>query len=262
MVKILRSKEIDVLVIEDSVLSVRPDAVFPNNWFCTLRSGELCVFPMFAMSRREEKRDDIIKQLVADYIVNDFQDWSEFEAEGRYLEGTGSMVIDQENKLIYSCLSERTDVSVLEKFAHRNGFNAIAFTATDKNGKNIYHTNVMMCLGEQLCILCEEAIEDEIEKIAMMQLLRISGKKIISISRDQVNAFAGNMLELKNKKGKHYLIMSQTAFDSLLPEQILKIKKFSDVLAITVPTIEKVEGGSVRCMMAEIFLEKIKKIST
>ena len=242
------------MVIQDSNEPMKPDAIFPNNWFCSLKQGTLCVFPMYAKSRREEKRDDIINLLTEKYSITDFQDWSEFEAEGRFLEGTGSMLIDQQNKIIYACLSERTEASVLEKFANRNGFNAFTFTATDKEGRKIYHTNVMMCLAEKFSILCEEAIEDETEKIALKQLLLTTGKKIISISREQVAAFAGNMLELYNRNGESILVMSKTAFDSLNADQILEIEKFSKPLPIAVPTIEQVEGGSVRCMMAEIFL--------
>ncbi len=254
MVFVLQKNGIEVMLIEDTNEPVKPDAIFPNNWFCSLENGTICVFPMYAKNRREEKRDDIINLLTEKYTVTDFQDWSEFEAEGRFLEGTGSMMIDQENNIIYACLSERTDASVLEKFASRNGYNAMSFTATDKEGRKIYHTNVMMCLAEKFSILCEEAIEDETEKIALKQLLLTTGKKIISISREQVAAFAGNMLELYNRNGESILVMSKTAFDSLNADQILEIEKFSKPLPISVPTIEQVEGGSVRCMIAEIFL--------
>jgi hypothetical protein len=255
MVSVLRKNEIEVLVIEDTAEPVKPDAVFPNNWLCTLGGGIFCVFPMFAKSRRLEKRDDVIQQLVHSFKVADFQDWSEYEADGRYLEGTGSMLIDQENKLIFACLSDRTDASVLEKFAKRNGYNAMAFTATDMEGLAIYHTNVMMALGENFCILCEEAIEDETEIIALKQLINSTDKKIISISRKQMQAFAGNMLELKNKNDESILVMSKTAYKSLTDEQLMWLEKYSKLLPIDVPTIERVEGGSVRCMMAEIFLD-------
>ena len=256
MVSVLRKNEINVIVIEDTIEPAKPDAIFPNNWFCTLASGQLCVFPMFAKSRREEKRDDVIQQLVNKFQVADFQDWSEYEADGRYLEGTGSMLIDQENKLIFACLSERTDASVLEKFARRNGYNAMAFTATDKDGHAIYHTNVMMALGEKFCILCDESLEDETEIIALKQLLESSDREIINISRKQMQSFAGNMLELKNKKGDSILVMSKTAYKSLTEDQLLQLRKYSRPLPIEVSIIEKVEGGSVRCMIAEIFLKQ------
>lgn len=256
MVAVLQKNGIEVIVIQDSNEPMKPDAIFPNNWVCSLESGKLCVFPMYAKNRREEKRDDIINLLTEKYTFIDFQDWSEFEAEGRFLEGTGSMMIDQENNIIYACLSERTDASLLEKFANRNGFNAFTFTATDNEGRKIYHTNVMMCLAGQFCILCSESIEDEMERAALKQLLHSTGKKIISIDRVQMNAFAGNMLELKNINGESLLVMSKTAFDSLNTEQLLEIEKFAKPLPIPVPTIEQVEGGSVRCMIAEIFLEK------
>jgi len=255
MVQTLVSYDIEVLVIEDSAEPPKPDAIFPNNWFCTFPSGIISVFPMFAANRRTEKRDDVLQWITENYRSTGLHDWSEYEAEGRFLEGTGSMVIDHANRIIYACLSERTEVSVLEKFASSHGYNAITFKATDKNGKPVYHTNVMMCLGDRFAVLCEEAIADEMERIAVTQLLDSTGHDIITITLDQMHAFAGNMLLLQNLHGDRFVVMSQTAHDSLNKEQMAQLQMFAMPLPIAVPTIERVEGGSVRCMMAEIFLE-------
>lgn len=256
MVQLLRNGEIDVLVMDDTKEPPKPDAIFPNNWLSTSPNGTVSVFPMYAPNRRAEKRDDILQQLARHFVVKDVQDWSEYEAEGRFLEGTGSMVIDHDNKMIYAAVSERTNLSVLEKYAATNNYQAIVFLATDKNGQPVYHTNVMMALGSAFCVLCEEAIEEEWELIAVRQLLESTGYTIIPITREQMHAFAGNMLEVKNKKGENILILSQTAFDSLRKEQKQMLEAYARLLPVAVPTIEQVEGGSVRCMMAEIFLER------
>ena len=256
MVQTLRDHDIDVVVIDDTKEPAKPDAIFPNNWLSTSPDGIVTVFPMYAPSRRLEKRDDILKILADQFIVKDLQDWSEFEVEGRFLEGTGSMVFDHDNKMIYAAVSERTNLSVLEKFAATNGYQAIVFLATDKNGMPVYHTNVAMTLGENFAVLCEEAIDEEWELIAVRQLLESTGHSIIAITREQMHCFAGNMLPVKNKKGEKLLIMSKTAFDSLRKEQKQMLEAYAKLLTIAVPTIEEVEGGSVRCMMAEVFLER------
>ena len=256
MVQTLRSQSINVIIIEDTKEPAKPDAVFPNNWLCTTPEGLVIVFPMYAPNRRAEKRDDILKQLAKEFVVKDVQDWSEYEVEGRFLEGTGSMVIDHDEKMIFACISERTSMPLLEKFASSNHYQAIVFLATDKNGNPVYHTNVVLAMGEGFCVLCEEAIEEEWELIAVRQLLQSTGHTIIPITRDQMHAFAGNMLEVKNSKGENILVMSQAAFNSLRKEQKNLLEAYAKLLSVAVPTIEAVEGGSVRCMMAEIFLEK------
>jgi hypothetical protein len=216
---------------------------------------------LYAVNRRTEKRDDILKWLSEHFKVKDVQDWSEFEAEGRFLEGTGSMVIDHDNKMIYAAVSVRTSLSVLEKFAAANGYQAIVFLATDKNGNPIYHTNVVLTLGENFAVLCEEAIEEEWELIAVRQLLESTSHTIIPITREQMHAFAGNMLEIKNSPStgsgqEKFLLLSQTAFDSLRKEQKQMLEAYCKLLPIPIPIIENTEGGSVRCMIAEIFLER------
>lgn len=256
MVTTLRECQINVLVAEDTQDPPKPDAIFPNNWLSTSPSGVVSVFPMYAPSRRREKRDDILQWLAKEFVVNDVQDWSEYEVEGRFLEGTGSMVIDHDNNMIYASASERTSVSVLEKFAAANHYQAIVFLATDKEGRPVYHTNVVMSLGDKFAILCEEAIDEEWELIAVRQLLESTGKMIIPITRDQMYCFAGNTLQVQNEQGEKFLILSNTAYTSLRKDQRDMMEAFSQLLPINIPIIEEVEGGSVRCMMAEIFLEK------
>src|SRR5687767_5106334 len=256
MVEVLRKNNINVLVVDDTPTPVKPSAIFPNNWLSTSPDGIVSVFPMYAPNRRPEKREDVLKLLEEKFVVKSVQDWSEFEAEGKFLEGTGSMVIDHENKVIYTCYSPRTDISVLERFANANNYRAIVFLATDKNGNPVYHTNVVMTLGENFAVLCEDAVEEEWELIAIRHLLDSSGHEVIRITRDQMHCFAGNMLQLKNTKGEKILVMSQTSFDALYEDQKEELSSKNILLPISIPVIEQTEGGSVRCMMAEIFLDK------
>ncbi|MBI3139957.1 MAG: amidinotransferase [Sphingobacteriales bacterium] len=256
MVALLRRNEVEVLVLEDSKEPPKPDAVFPNNWISTSPDGRIMLYPLYAANRRTEKREEIVQQLARDFVVTDVQDWTEFEVEGRFLEGTGSMVIDHDHEMIYAAISERTNLSVLEKFSSANKFQAIVFLATDRNGQPVYHTNVVMTLGEKFAVLCEEAIEEEWELIAVKQLLESTGHAIIPITREQMHCFAGNMLELKNRKDEPLLVLSQSAFESLRADQLQELENYVKLLPVAVPTIEQVEGGSVRCMMAEIFLKR------
>lgn len=256
MVKKLETEEVELLLVEDSPEPPKPDAIFPNNWHSTSAAGQVFIYPMFAPSRRAEKRDDIIQLLARDFTVTDVQDWSEYEAEGRFLEGTGSMVVDHDNRMIYAAISERTNLSVLEKFARANDFQAIVFLATDKNNQPVYHTNVVMSLGEKFAVICEDAIEEEWERIAVTQLLESTGHTLIPITREQMHCFAGNMLEIKNRKGESLIILSTTALDALRPEQQQVLRQFGKLVPVSVPVIEQVEGGSVRCMIAEIFLPR------
>ena len=256
MVASLREKNIDILVIDDTKDPVKPSAIFPNNWLSTSPEGKLFVYPMYAPSRRTEKRDDVLKLIAEKFKVTDVQDWTELEAEGRFLEGTGSMIMDHDNKLVYAAISERTNPAALEKFVKANDYSGVAFLATDKEGNPIYHTNVVMTLGEKFCVLCEEAIEEEWELIAVKQLLESTEHEIIPITREQMYSFAGNMLEVKISSGENILILSQAALNILTREQKEKLESYDKLLPIAIPTIEAVEGGSVRCMMAEIFLSK------
>jgi len=255
-VETLRKKNIEVIVVQDTAEPIKPDAIFPNNWFCTLQDGTLAVFPMYAANRRIEKRDDMLQVLTGEYKTRDVEDWSEYEAESLFLEGTGSMIIDHEHKLIYACLSPRTNKVVLEKFAYAHGYRAITFYAKDENGIEVYHTNVIMHLGETYAVICLESITDGIERIAVSQLLTTTGHEIIPITLKQVHAYAGNMLQVKNAKGKNFTILSKQANKALTKEQKDILKIHTNLLPIDINTIETIGGGSVRCMMAEIFLEK------
>lgn len=254
MVALLRSKDIEVLVVDDTPRPYKPDAVFPNNWISTGAGGVINVFPMFAASRREEKRDDILQGLARSYEVAHFYDWTEYEAENMFLEGTGSMVMDHTARIVYACLSPRTNGVLLEKFASVNGYRAIAFKAVDEQGRPIYHTNVMMSIGEGFAVLCTEAIRDELEQVAVHQLLERTGHRVIPISLGQVRSFAGNMLQVKSKGGARYLVLSRTASNILSLYQKEELSRYGELLPVELATIEQASGGSARCMMAEIFL--------
>lgn len=253
MVSAIRSAGIEVIVIDDTAEPVKPDAVFPNNWFCTFPGGLVATFPMYAPNRRMERRKDILDNLVHNFKVTELEDWSSHEAHGMFLEGTGSMVIDHSGKIIYACLSERTNALLLYQFGEKSGYEVISFSAKDKNGLPIYHTNVMMCLGNGFCIVCDEII-DAGDIGSLRDSMNKTGTRMISIRYDQMLNFSGNMLQLQNNKGEHFLVMSQSAFDCLEEDQITALQKYTRLLPVNISTIETIGGGSARCMMAEIFL--------
>ncbi|MBS1731473.1 MAG: amidinotransferase [Bacteroidetes bacterium] len=252
----LQSQQIEVTVFPDSKEPVKPDAIFPNNWLVTMPGGEVYIFPMQAENRRIEKRASIIQFLQQNYQVNLVTDYTHFEKEHTFLEGTGSIIMDHTNKIMYACLSSRTDKNLLIEFANHKKYKPVYFLSTLQNGTPIYHTNVMMNLGEKYAVICLETIRDEDEKKAFQHILNATNKRIIDISISQMNAFAGNMLQVKNKTGKKFTILSQSAFNCLNEEQKSLIIQDSTLLPVPIPTIETIGGGSVRCMMAEIFLEK------
>ena len=249
----LKKKKIDVIVVEDTAHPVKPDAVFPNNWFCTLQDGTLAVFPMYAPNRRLEKRNDILQMLHDSYGLHNVEDWSEYEAESLFLEGTGSMIIDQEHKVIYACLSPRTSRQVLEKFAHAHGYKVMLFSSRDENGTDVYHTNVIMHIGETYAVICLDSIPNDLERIALSQLLISTGHEIIPISFSQVRHFAGNMLQLRNKNNEKFTLLSKTAYKSLTKHQKEILAHHTTLLPVDITTIETIGGGSVRCMLAEIY---------
>lgn len=254
MVDLLRKHDINVQVIEDTPKPVKTDAVFPNNWFSTHENGVIVTYAMFAESRRAERRDDIIADLEKDNVVHKHYSFDFYENDEQYLEGTGSIILDRVNKVLYSCLSPRTEARVLEKFAVLMSYSKVVFHANDQEGKPIYHTNVMMSLGVDFAIICMDTVENEVEKKEIVQFLKRSGKKIIEISMDQMNSFAGNMLQVESNEGKPYLIMSEQAHKSLDKAQIEEISQYTDIIKPAIPTIEHYGGGSVRCMLAEDFL--------
>jgi hypothetical protein len=257
MVFILRSKGIQVIVIEDTENPVKPDAVFPNNWISFHENGIVITYPMFAKNRRIERREDIIDRINEKFIIKNrysFEFYEHDDEEPLYLEGTGSMIFDRPNGIVYACLSQRTDATLIDKFNVLMGMQSFIFKAVDRNGLEIYHTNVMMAMGEDFVVICLESIPDKESKNQLLKSFERTGKEVIDISIKQMESFAGNMLEVKNKKNERYLCMSQTAFDALKQNQKDKLSARTHLLPIPIHHIEKYGGGSVRCMMAELFL--------
>jgi hypothetical protein len=250
----LQEQQIEVMVIDDTAEPPKPDAIFPNNWFCTLPGGTLSIFPMHAPNRRLERRKHVIMQLQEKLNIPEVQDWTNSEADNIFLESTGSMVIDHENKMIYACLSPRTDEVLLDKFAAANGYQAISFIAADEQGRPIYHTNVMMHIGEDYAVICTHSIIDHEERKAVTDLLRSTGHIIIPITYDQMNHFAGNMLQLQSLNGQKITVLSRQACDSLTALEIEALMAHTQLLPVDITTIETTGGGSARCMMAEIFV--------
>jgi hypothetical protein len=256
LVDALRDHGINAIVVDDTTEPHTPDSIFPNNWVSFHSDGRVVLYPMEAGNRRTERRMDIIEGLDDDprYVVAEVIDLSHHEDDGHYLEGTGSMVLDRVNHVAYACLSSRTQLDPLGDFAQRMDYDVVAFDAVDRDGVPIYHTNVLMSVGEALAVICDEAIPRDEQRAAVMQRLEESGRKIVRLSYDQLDAFAGNMLELRNAAGDRVVAMSQQAFDSLDDEQLRVLHDNGDVLAVPIDTIEASAGGSVRCMLAEVHL--------
>lgn len=253
----LRVHNVNVTVIEDTLEPHTPDSIFPNNWISFHKEGSIFLYPMQAENRRLERRDDIIDELSTIFDIREVNDLSATENNGEYLEGTGSMVLDRENKISYACLSIRTQRKVLDIFCRETGYTSFTFHAVDENGMAIYHTNVMMCIGDQFVVICLDTIRDVTERELIIKRFEDTGKEIIEISLQQMNHFAGNMLQVLNKKGKSFLVMSGSAHDNLNDSQIAQINKYTEILSSPIPTIEENGGGSARCMMAEIHLAKL-----
>jgi hypothetical protein len=251
---VLRENGLTITVNEDDISIKTTDSIFPNNWFSTHSDGTLVTYPMFSKNRRLERREDIIEGLKENYHVIHRIHLESAENVGQYLEGTGSLILDRANKIGYACRSIRTNDKLLVEWADKLGYRLCVFNAKDKSGLDIYHTNVMMALGENFVIWGGDALPDINEKVVIEKLFFETGKEIIPISMNQIAKFAGNMLAVKNEKGERLLIMSQTAYDSLSVEQINQIEALSKIIRGNIPIIEKYGGGSVRCMLAEIFL--------
>lgn len=252
----LRQAGVTVIVYDDSKDPVKPDAIFPNNWFTTHEDGSLITYSMFAPNRRFERDEDILKKLSEHYDIKQRYSFEQYEKENLFLEGTGSMVLDRQNKTVYACLSPRTHISLLDKFCLLRGYRMVTVHAEDEKGLPIYHTNVMMALGSQFAIVCLEVIKEKEERNLLRETLNRSGKTIIEITESQMKEFAGNMLEVTNNKGEAIIVMSRNAKKSLTKPQLKRLSDFGSILSINIPTIETYGGGSVRCMMAEIFLSK------
>lgn len=254
----LRAKGIDVEVIEDTISPAKPDAVFPNNWITFHADGRVILYPMQAQSRRQERRLDILERLKAKFLIREVIDLSEYEKMSRYLEGTGSMVFDHVNKVAYACLSPRTDKELFLSVCGLLDYRAVYFHAHDEGGKEIYHTNVMMCIGDEFCVICLSSITDLADRKHVVDNLRDANHAIIDISYQQMNHFAGNMLSVRAKTGASILVCSRQAADSLTGEQRQSISRCTELVPLAIPTIEMLGGGSARCMMAEIFLPMSK----
>ncbi|MBS1530160.1 MAG: amidinotransferase [Bacteroidetes bacterium] len=255
-VNLLRNNGVEVIVIDDTLEPHTPDSIFPNNWVSFHSDGTVFLYPMMAENRRLERREDIITRLEDAFRVKHVIDLSRFEQEHKFLEGTGSMVLDRENKIAYACLSPRTNKKVLEEFCHDSGYKPVFFHAADQNGMDIYHTNVLMCVGTSFVVICLDTIRDEKEKHELLASFKSTQKQMVAISFEQMNHFAGNMLEVQNKSGESLLVMSKSAWDSLNYEQKAILSSFSKPVYADISTIENSGGGSARCMMAEVHLPR------
>ncbi len=258
-VLLLRSHGISVTVIKDTLHPITPDAIFPNNWISFHEDNCVVLYPMFAPNRRLERKPGIIQALQNSFLINKIIDLTKYEEQGKFLEGTGSMVLDREHKMAYACLSRRTDPSLVNEFCRIMGYTSLCFEATDVHNKALYHTNVMMCIGDTFAVICLEAIRDIAQRNEVENALINSGKKIIPITLDQMIRFAGNMLQVINDKQEKLLVMSTQAFQSLTPDQIEQLLTFNQILHAPLNHIEAAGGGSARCMMAEIFNTAIRK---
>jgi hypothetical protein len=254
-VKLLRDEGVDVLVIKDSPEPYTPDSIFPNNWVSFHEDGQVCLYPMYAVNRRLERKPTVLQELDSRFSITATLDFSNYEKEGLFLEGTGSMVLDRDHKIAYACFSPRTDKKVLLDFCEKMGYRPEAFTAVDDQGRPIYHTNVMMCVADRYVVVCLDSLPIPAQRQHLVATIRSTGKEIIEISLKQMNEFAGNMLQVHNKKGEKLLVMSTRAYESLTPAQVTRLSSYNRILHSPLTTIETNGGGSARCMMAEIHLE-------
>ncbi|CAM4030968.1 citrulline utilization hydrolase CtlX [Flavobacterium weaverense] len=257
----LRAVGVDVTVVDDTLDPDTPDSIFPNNWISFHQNGDVALYPMFAENRRNERREEILDLLEEKgFEINNIVDYTSAEEDGFFLEGTGSLLLDRANSKAYCALSPRADEELFIEFCEDFDYAPVIFEAFQTVGserKLIYHTNVMMCLGETFAVICSDCIDDKKERKMVLDNLKENNKEVITISEDQVNNFVGNMLEVRGADDKRYLIMSAAAHQSLTAEQIEKLEKHAEILSSSLDTIEACGGGSARCMMAEIFLPRV-----
>jgi hypothetical protein len=254
----LRAVGVNIIVVDDTVSPDTPDSIFPNNWISFHETGDVVLYPMFAENRRAERREDILDILEDHgFVINEIMDYTSAEEDGFYLEGTGSIVLDRENGKAYCALSPRADEELFIEFCEDFEYSPVIFEAFQTvNGerKLIYHTNVMMCIGDTFALICADCIDDKKERKMVLDSLKGDGKEIILITEAQVNNFAGNMLEVLGADDRRYLVMSNSAYQSLTKKQIAQLEEHLTILSSSLDTIEACGGGSARCMMAEIFL--------
>ncbi len=257
---ILRAKGVHVIVIDDTKEPDTPDSIFPNNWVSFHKNGTVCLYPMFAENRRNERRDDILDRLESEgFHIENVMDYTSAEGENLFLEGTGSLLIDRVNNIVYCALSARAEEELIIEFCEDFDCLPVIFTANqtvEAERLPIYHTNVMMCLAENFAVICLDTIDDKKEKKNVKHHLKESGKEVITITENQMHHFAGNMLQVLGADNKRYLVMSSQAYKSLNTSQITAIEKHCEILHSSLETIETCGGGSARCMMAEVFLPK------
>ncbi|MEN8746370.1 MAG: arginine deiminase-related protein [Polaribacter sp.] len=256
----LRAYGIRVVVVSDTDEFDTPDALFPNNWISFHQDGTVALYPMFAKNRRMERREDVLDQLEAEgFRIDSVVDYTAAEQSGFYLEGTGSLLLDRVNQKAYCALSPRADEDLFIEFCEDFEYTPVIFTAkqtVDGERKEIYHTNVMMCLAETFAVICLDSIDDKKERKNIVKNLKEDGKQVIGITEAQVHNFAGNMLQVRGANDERFLVMSQAAYASLTPQQIAKIENHCKIISSSLDTIEACGGGSARCMMAEVFLPK------
>ena len=257
LVDLLRSNGVDVTVVEDTPLPHTPDSIFPNNWvtFFEDNNGTICVHSMFAVNRRAEKKPHVLRAVAERFTITDTIDFTRFESAEEFLEGTGSMVLDRKNRIAYACLSMRTNYRAFQEFCRVMCYHGVPFQAQDAHGRDVYHTNVMMSVGDHFAVVCLDTIRRESEKLRVIESLTGTGKEIIAIDIGQMMRFAGNCLQLQNGlNGEKILVLSKQAYKSLRGEQIERLSRHSKIVTADVDIIELHGGGSVRCMIAEIFL--------
>jgi len=255
-VTLLKTNGVDVTVVEDTPDPHTPDSIFPNNWFSTHESGELVLYPMCAPNRRLERKETVlkvIKEIGEKGKMKRLVDLTSWEEKELFLEGTGSLILDRPNKLAFVCRSPRSDEKVLEQFCEELDYEYFIFSATDNNGSLIYHTNVMMCIGEKFVVACLDSIKNIEERESFIAFVEDCDKELVEISMEQMENFAGNMLQLRGKGGEPLLIMSATAKRSLTAEQLATLSSYCRILAPELEAIETNGGGSARCMIAEIY---------
>ena len=261
MVAKLREHGVNVIVLQDTLDPHTPDSIFPNNWISFHENKMIALYPMFAKNRRVERREDDVLALLEEkgFVAEEIMDYSSAEEDNVFLEGTGSIILDRVNKIAYACVSPRTDEELFYEFCEDFEYEPVLFEANhtvDNERKQIYHTNVMMCVGDEYAVIALSTIDDKTEKEFVINKLTSSGKEIIDITEEQMHQFAGNMLQVGGIGNSKYLVMSENAYNSLTQEQIDQIEKFNPIIKVDINTIETLGGGSARCMMAEVFLPK------